>query len=87
MTEAELREISAQLQVNELNPARLQAIQADALKDAGYAGLALDVVGYAPPPAGNGTTRVTSGGSTRYTNGVVVTPPIVNSHQPHSTSR
>ena len=54
MTEAELREISAQLQVNELNPARLQAIQADALKDAGYAGLALDVVGYAPAPDGNG---------------------------------
>ena len=54
LTEAELQEISAQLQVNELNPARLQAIQLDTLRDADYAGLALDVVGYAPAPEGAG---------------------------------
>ena len=54
LTEAELQDISAQLQVNELNPARLQAIQLDTLRDADYAGLALDVVGYAPAPEGAG---------------------------------
>ncbi|HRT05245.1 MAG TPA: hypothetical protein P5204_06065 [Kiritimatiellia bacterium] len=54
LTEAELQDISAQLQVNELNPARLQAIQLDTLKDADYAGLAMDVVGYAPAPEGAG---------------------------------
>ena len=54
LTESELQDVSAQLQVNELNPARLQAIQLDTLKDADYAGLALDVVGYTPAPEGAG---------------------------------
>lgn len=54
LTESELQDVSAQLQVNELNPARLQAIQVDTLQDADYAGLALSVVGYAPAPEGAG---------------------------------
>ena len=54
LTEQELQDISAQLQVNELNPARLQAIQLDTLRDADYAGLSLSVVGYAPAPEGAG---------------------------------
>ena len=54
LTEAELQEISAQLQVNELNPARLQAIQMETYQTAGYAGLTWKVAGYAPAPDGVG---------------------------------
>ncbi len=34
----------------------------------------------------NGTVAVTSGGSTRYTSGTVVTLPVINYHQMHSTT-
>ena len=54
LTEQELQEISAQLQVNDLNPERLKLILADMYKAAAYEGMALAVAGYAPAPDGNG---------------------------------
>ena len=54
LTEQELQDISVQLQLNELNPARLQAIQTETYRDAGYAGMTWKVAGYAPAPDGGG---------------------------------
>ncbi|MGD9611727.1 MAG: hypothetical protein AB7V22_02370 [Kiritimatiellia bacterium] len=50
----ELEDMSAQLQVNDLNPARLQAILTDMAKDAAFEGMTWTGVGYAPAPDGPG---------------------------------
>lgn len=52
LTAKEIEEISAQLQVNDLNPARLQAILLDMLEKAGYAGMTWRIRGFAPAPNG-----------------------------------
>jgi hypothetical protein len=54
LTEPELQDISAQLQVGDLNPVRLQTILTDMLRDAAYDGLTWTVAGYAPAPTGTG---------------------------------
>ncbi len=50
MTAQDLEEISAQLQVNDLNPARLQDIMLSVLKEANHAGMTWKLRGYAPAP-------------------------------------
>ena len=54
LTEQELQDLSAQLQVNDLNPARLKLVLTDMYQTAAYEGMTLDVGGYAPAPDGNG---------------------------------
>ena len=52
LTAKEIEEISAQLQMNDLNPARLQAILLDMLEKAGYEGMTWRIRGFAPAPNG-----------------------------------
>ena len=54
LTGPELEDISAQLQINDLNPARLQGILTDMFKQAAYEGMTWTVAGYAPAPDGTG---------------------------------
>lgn len=50
LTEQDLDDLSAQLQVNDLNPLRLQDILKDVLKEGHYEGMTWEVEGYAPMP-------------------------------------
>ncbi len=50
LTAADLETLSAQIQVNDLNPARLQDILRQMMTEAGYAGMTWRVRGYAPAP-------------------------------------
>jgi len=50
LTAGDLEEISARLQMNELNPNRLRSIQMDLLKEGGYEGMEWSIRGYAPAP-------------------------------------
>ena len=52
LTAQEIEDMSAQLQVNDLNPARLQAILLDMLQKAGYEGMTWRIRGFAPAPNG-----------------------------------
>ena len=52
LTAQEIEEISAQLQVNDLNPARLQAILLDMMKKAAFKGMTWRIRGFAPAPNG-----------------------------------
>ncbi len=50
LTAQELADISAQLQVNDLSPARLQGILLDMMKQASYEGITWRIRGFAPAP-------------------------------------
>ena len=50
LTAADLDQMSAQLQVNDLNPARLQQIMLGVMREANYTGMTWRVQGYAPAP-------------------------------------
>ena len=52
LTEQDLAQMSAQIQVNDLNPARLEDILRQVMTEAGYTGMTWQVRGYAPAPAG-----------------------------------
>ena len=52
LTAQEIEDISAQLQVNDLNPARLQAILLDMMKKAAFEGMTWRIRGFAPAPNG-----------------------------------
>ena len=51
LTAQDLEEMSAQIQMNELNPARLQKILLDVMRGAGYENMTWKIRGYAPVPA------------------------------------
>ena len=50
LTAADLEQMSAQIQVNDLNPARLQQIMLGVMREANYTGMTWRVQGYAPAP-------------------------------------
>ena len=50
LTAQDLAEMSAQIQMNELNPARLQKILLDFMREAGYENMTWKIRGYAPAP-------------------------------------
>lgn len=50
LTAAELEAMSAQIQLNDLAPARLQAILLQVMKESGYEGMTCQIRGYAPAP-------------------------------------
>ena len=52
LTEEDLAQMSAQIQVNDLNPARLEDILRQVMTEGGYTGMTWQVRGYAPAPAG-----------------------------------
>ena len=52
LTAKEIEDISAQLQVNDLNPARLQAILLDMMNKAAFKGMTWRIQGFAPAPNG-----------------------------------
>lgn len=52
LTAQEIEEISAQLQVNDLNPARLQAILLDMMNKSAFEGMTWRIRGFAPAPNG-----------------------------------
>lgn len=54
LTSENLAEMSAQIQMNDLNPARLQDILRDIMAEAAYADMTWTIRGYAPAPAGVG---------------------------------
>lgn len=50
LTAQDIEDMSAQLQMNELNPARLRKILLDLMREAGYERMAWTIRGYAPAP-------------------------------------
>lgn len=58
LTAQDLEDMSAQLQLNELNPARLQVILLDLMKEAAYEGMTWRIRGYAPAPEADATYLV-----------------------------
>jgi hypothetical protein len=58
LTAADLEQMSAQIQVNDLNPARLQQIMLGVMKEANYIGMTWRIQGYAPAPEDIGGSLV-----------------------------
>lgn len=54
LTAQEMEEISAQLQLNDLNPGRLQEILLGVMKESSYSGMTWRVQGFAPGPEATG---------------------------------
>jgi hypothetical protein len=50
LTANDIEEMSAQIQLNDLNPARLQEILRDVMKEGDFAGMTWGIRGYAPAP-------------------------------------
>jgi len=54
LTQKDLEEMSAQIQMNDLNPLRLKAILLNVLKEGEYEGMTWSIQGYAAAPQGGG---------------------------------